>query len=101
MADQRLEPHPILHEFTLVNDEIVERNSRKVPVLIRREERCEYCGTLRITRIDVFRWQVLGSRQYKYVRGVKIIRMSKGEWLRKQFISNTNLSGTDIAKLAK
>ena len=99
MADQRTEPHPILHEFTLVNDEIIERNSRKVPVLIKREERCEHCGTLRFTRIDVYRWQILGTRQYKYVRGVQIVRMSKNEWLRKTFVSTTNLRVTEVKKL--
>lgn len=101
MPDQRVEPHPIFHEFTVVNDEIVERNSRKVPVLIKREERCEHCGTLRFTRIDVYQWTIIGSRQYKYVRGVQIVRMSKSEWLRKTFVSSTNLNGTELKKLAK
>ena len=101
MPDQRVEPHPILHEFTVVNDEIVERNSRKVPLLIRREERCEHCPTRRFTRIDVYTWSIIGSRTYKYDKTVEILRMSKAEWLRKQFILSTNLNGTDLSKLSK
>jgi hypothetical protein len=99
MPDQRVEPHPILHEFTLVNDEIIERNSRKVPVLIKREERCEHCGTLRFTRIDVYRWQILGSRTYKYLPGVTIVRMSKHEWIKETFLKSTNLINGDLMKL--
>jgi hypothetical protein len=99
MPDQRVEPHPILHDFTVVNDEIVQRNARKVPILIKREERCEYCATQRFTRIDVYRWQIVGSRQYKYVKGVQIVRMTKQEWLRKTFTATTKLADEDVAKL--
>jgi hypothetical protein len=99
-SDQRVEPHPIFHEFTLVNDEIIERNARKVPVLIRREERCEHCPTRRITRIDVYNWSIIGSRQYKYDKSVEIVRVTKPEWLRMQFVSSTNLKNADVSKLA-
>jgi hypothetical protein len=90
-----LEPHPILHDFTIVNDLIAERNSRKVPVLIRREERCEYCNTQRFTRINVRQWTIVGSRQYRYPKDIKIVRISKAEWTKQQFMNSTTLVTED------
>lgn len=93
------EPHPILHDFTVVNDAIIQRNTRKVPLLIRREERCEYCNTRRFTRIDVYRWVRVGSRQYRYPKDLKIVRISKTAWLRQQFLSSTVLDESDLKSL--
>lgn len=100
MADQYVEPHPILHDFTLVNDEIVERSSKRIPLIIKREERCDYCNTRRFTRIDVYRWEIIGSRQYKYDKKVTIVRMSKSEYLKKTFLAATTIAGSDLKRLS-
>lgn len=97
MTVSEREPHPILHDFLVVNDQITERNSRRVPVVIKREERCDYCDTRRFTRIDVRRWEVIGSRQYRYPKGLQIERISKAEWLKKRFLDSTTLVTEDIA----
>jgi len=99
MPDIDAEPHPILHDFSVVNDEIVERTSRKVPALIRREERCDYCNTRRITRIDVLNWAIVGSRQYKYPPNHQIIRITKAAWLRQTFTETSTLDRKELAKL--
>jgi hypothetical protein len=95
ITQSEAEPHPILHDFSVVNDWIMERNSRHVPLVIKREERCDYCDTRRFTRIDVMRWMQIGSRQYKYPPGLKIIRIAKTEWLKQQFMNSTTLAVND------
>jgi hypothetical protein len=95
ITTSEVESHPFLHEFTVVNDVIMERNSRRVPVIIKREERCDYCNTRRFTRIDVMRWMQVGSRQYKYPPGLKIVRIAKPVWLKQQFMNSTTLVTDD------
>jgi hypothetical protein len=98
--ERAIERHPILHDFSVHGDVITERNSRNVPVMIKREEHCQYCPTRRFTRIDVRRWLVVGSRQYKYDKGVAIVRMPKAEWLKQEFIASTKLTGKDLEALS-
>jgi hypothetical protein len=91
-----IESHPIYHRFYSSTDYVQRRNSRGHPRVVRREERCEHCPTVRLTRIDVKTWLRIGKRSYRYVKGVVIVRVSRAEWNRQEFLATTTLTGTDL-----
>jgi hypothetical protein len=96
MPEMAIENHPIYHRFYSSTDYVHRRNSRGRPTIVRREERCERCPTVRLTRIDVKTWLRIGKRSYRYVRGVVIVRVSRAEWNRQEFLATTTLTGTDL-----
>lgn len=87
-----MEPHPWRHNFTdgRVNDEIIETSARNVPIVIRRHQWCEWCGTERIHFLDLIRWERAGGYQYKG-RPADLTRMTRQEWLREEFLRTTDL----------
>jgi hypothetical protein len=91
-----IESHPIYHRFYSSTDYVQRRNSRGHPRVVRREERCEHCPTVRLTRIDVKTWLRIGKRSYRYVKGVVIVRVSRAEWNRQEFLATTTLTGADL-----
>jgi hypothetical protein len=96
------EPHPFRHRFDegSIRDEIIEKNARGVPLLIRRNERCEWCGCKRVHYIDVTMWQRHGGYQYRErPRGLK--RMSSQDWIRREFLRTTDLDDKVKARLEK
>ncbi len=96
MGEQVIEEHPIYHSWYLKGDYVTARNSRKRPIEVAREEQCKHCPTVRITKIDVNTWWRVGHSRYKYVKGVKIIRVTKEEYLKKEFLATTDLD--DVTK---
>lgn len=98
-AEQAVELHPIFHEWYVQFDEVWKRDRKQRPLIVRREEKCENCPTLRYTRIHVQSWSQIGHRTYKYVKGVLIIRMTKQEFAKKGFLATTTLRGEDLEAL--
>jgi hypothetical protein len=96
------EPHPFRHKFSegSIRDEIVEKNARGVPLLIRRNERCDWCGCKRVHYIDVTMWQRYGGYQYRE-RPKGLRRMSSQEWTRREFLRTTDLDDKVKARLEK
>lgn len=90
MTETVIEDHPIYHAWYFATDEVVQYNSRKVPVLIYRHQKCEHCPTECYDVINVTVWERL-YRRYKYVRGTTINRVSKEDFLRNNFLATTDL----------
>jgi hypothetical protein len=78
MQETAIENHPIYHKFYHSTDYVHRRNSRGRPTIVRRE------------------WLRIGKRSYRYVKGVVIVRVSRAEWNRQEFLATTTLTGTDL-----
>ena len=99
VRETAIEQHPIYHKWYHVGDFVHARNAGGKPMVVRREERCEFCPTQRYTRIDVRTWTRIRGRTYVYAPGVKITRQSKAEFLKREFLATTNLTGADLEAL--
>lgn len=88
---QYIEDHPIFHDWYFATDEIREVNSRKVPVIIWRHMKCRNCPTTSIDVIDVYNWERIGSRRYRYQKDTVINRIPKQQHLKDRFLATTDL----------
>jgi hypothetical protein len=95
-----IEDHPIYHKWYLRGDIVTERMGRR-PLVIERHQRCQYCPTERIDTINVRTWQPVRKPRYKYVRGTKIVRMTKETYLRFEFLKSTDLDDNTVRSIQK
>lgn len=94
-----VEQHPIRHKWYVIADFVTDRAARGRIRQVTREERCEFCPTVLLTKINTITWTKEGHPRYKYAKGVTISRVSKPEYTKAQFLATTKLSPDDIAKL--
>lgn len=85
-----IENHPILHDWQFKRDEVV-KVRKGVPILIRRHLWCTQCPHTAVDVIDTYRWERVGHRQYSYVPNVVLLRITKQEFLKTNFLSTTDL----------
>jgi hypothetical protein len=91
-----VESHPWFHDWRVAADYVhVERRGRVT--VIRREETCINCARLRVTLIDAKRWEQIGRKRYK--RNVKIVRLSKAEYVKRKFLETTSWSKKELERL--
>lgn len=86
-----VEQHPRFHAWYLHGDYVITRVRGRIQT-IRRYEYCEHCPTEKRTRFNVDRWERIGKPQYKYAKGVTIVRVTNTAWLRRKILATTNLS---------
>lgn len=91
-VQETVEQHPWLHNWYLKGDYVKVRNRRGRISTVRRVEKCHYCPTLRISHINTLTkaWEVT-SRYYKYARNVTIVRLTKSDFVKREFLSTTDL----------
>jgi hypothetical protein len=91
--------HPFFHAFDVhVNDEIIEANAGKVPIVIKRWERCD-CGTVRTHILSLITMTKSG---YQYPeRPKEIDRATREEWTEAEFYAHTDLPRSVVAKIKK
>lgn len=94
-------PHPKYHDWEVWNDEIIERTSRNVPSVLRREERCKHCPRWRRLFINVRGWYRVGKPYYSKNPGVTIYRIDAGEFLKDHVLNTTTLVGKDLEALQR
>lgn len=84
--------HPYYHDWYTANDVTIKTKGKaKTPTVVQRTEKCDACGTLRITKIDVVYWKIVGQRRYVYVKGQEITRVPKPVYLRDLFFRSTTM----------
>jgi hypothetical protein len=93
---QAVEGHPTFHDWYIKGDIVTERKGRRIKT-IQRFEGCQFCPTLLISTVDVATWQM--KKRYKYVKGVRIIRMTKEEYTKAFFLKTTDLDEVTVARL--
>lgn len=86
-----MEQHPFRHDWYRSVDQVTAKNSRGRVIGVIREERCRYCNTMRLTHIDTNVWERRGKPRYKYEKGVKIIRVTARDYLKRLFLETTDL----------
>jgi hypothetical protein len=92
-----VENHPYYHDWSMVGD-FVHSERRGRITIVERRERCENCAKLRLTLIDVKRWEQIGRRRYR--GNVKVIRLPKSEYLKTAWMKTTDWTKDDLARLA-
>lgn len=91
------EPHPWRHKWEIYGDIVKQRRGQRI-ILVRREHRCEFCPTKPFLTINVLVWRIVG-RYYKYVPGVKIVRVTKERWLEAEFLMTSNLDADTLRQI--
>jgi len=95
-----IEDHPSRHDWETLppRDSVLAWRTVKrdgvavrMPDLIKRVETCPHCPTLRWQYIAVRTWQLFMSVQYKYARNVKIKRVTREAFRKREFMRTTDL----------
>ena len=90
------EPHPWFHDWDVTGDFVHKATNRGKVKAIRRMERCPYCGKERRTVIDIPSWTV---RYRSYIGKVKVVRLTKPEYLKRAFMRSTPLTDEELTAM--
>lgn len=102
-----IEAHPIYHHWYRSGDIVTERSGRNVPIVIEMHRKCQYCPTERIDTINVHTWRPARKPRYKYRkydqfgRRITIIRMNKSDYLKQEFLKDSDLDAKTLDRLRK